>query len=106
LATRYFEVIEPAVSDDAYGGVAAANHATAKLVTELAAWLETIAKDMKRSSNQLPARLTAAQLRRSQFHLVTKLSMRFQAQHRFVFTNMIQTGLKPSLLWPIPVYLR
>lgn len=47
LATRYFEVIEPAVSDDAYGGVAAANHATTKLVTELAAWLETIAKDMK-----------------------------------------------------------
>jgi len=47
LGTRYFELFEAAPSDDAYGGVVAANHATAKLVTELAAWLETFAKDLK-----------------------------------------------------------
>jgi cholesterol transport system auxiliary component len=47
LATRYFEVIELAVSDDAYGGVAAANQASAKLITEMAEWLETMAQVSK-----------------------------------------------------------
>ena len=40
LATRYFEVIEVAPTEDAYGGVQAANQATAKLLTELSEWLD------------------------------------------------------------------
>jgi cholesterol transport system auxiliary component len=45
LGTRYFEVFEPAPSDDPYGGVIAANHASARLITEIADWLiKTIGK--------------------------------------------------------------
>jgi len=39
LAIRYFEFIEPALSDDAYGGVVAANRAAATLISEIADWL-------------------------------------------------------------------
>jgi len=42
LATRYFELFEVAPTDDPYGGVQAANHAVAKLLTELVAWLENV----------------------------------------------------------------
>lgn len=44
LATQYFELFEAAPSDDAYGGVQAANHASAKFLTELAAWLDKVVK--------------------------------------------------------------
>ena len=44
LATQYFELFEAAPSDDAYGGVQAANHASAKLLIELAAWLDKVVK--------------------------------------------------------------
>jgi cholesterol transport system auxiliary component len=47
LATRYFEFFEPAPSDDPYGGVIAANQATAKLVTEMAEWLSPVISDPK-----------------------------------------------------------
>jgi cholesterol transport system auxiliary component len=40
LTTRYFEVLEAAPTDDAYGGVLAANQATAKLLTQMAEWLD------------------------------------------------------------------
>ena len=40
LASRYFELLEPAPSEDAYGGVLAANQATAKLLAQLAVWLD------------------------------------------------------------------
>jgi len=39
---RYFEVFEEATSDDPYGGVLAANRAAARLITELADWLDTL----------------------------------------------------------------
>ena len=42
LGTRYFEIFEAATSDDAYGGVVAANRATAQLLGEMADWLKTI----------------------------------------------------------------
>jgi cholesterol transport system auxiliary component len=44
LATQYFELFEVAPSDDAYGGVQAANRASAKLITELAEWLDKVFK--------------------------------------------------------------
>ena len=44
LATRYFELFEVAPSDDAYGGVQAANHAAATLLTDLVAWLDDVFK--------------------------------------------------------------
>jgi cholesterol transport system auxiliary component len=44
LATQYFELFETAPSEDAYGGVQAANHASAKLLIELAAWLDKVVK--------------------------------------------------------------
>jgi cholesterol transport system auxiliary component len=44
VATQYFELFEVAPSDDAYGGVQAANHAAAKFLTELAAWLDKVVK--------------------------------------------------------------
>jgi cholesterol transport system auxiliary component len=47
LATRYFEEIEAAPSDDPYGGVLAANRAAAKLITELAHWLGAVMKDLE-----------------------------------------------------------
>lgn len=42
LATRSFELFETAPTDDPYGGVIAANHATDKLIKEIAEWLDTI----------------------------------------------------------------
>jgi cholesterol transport system auxiliary component len=42
IGTRDFEVVEDAPSDDAYGGVIAANRATAKLLEHLATWVSTI----------------------------------------------------------------
>ncbi len=45
LATRYFELFEAAPSDDPYGGVLAANHASAKLITEVAQWLDQVVRD-------------------------------------------------------------
>jgi cholesterol transport system auxiliary component len=47
LATRSFELFEVAPSDDPYGGVIAANHASAKLVTEIAEWLDGVLRDAK-----------------------------------------------------------
>lgn len=47
LATRYFEVLEVAPTEDAYGGVQAANHAAAKLLIELATWLDAVMKETK-----------------------------------------------------------
>ena len=44
LGTQYFELFEVAPSDDAYGGVQAANRASAKLITELAEWLDKVFK--------------------------------------------------------------
>lgn len=38
IGTKIFEVLEPAPSEDAYGGVLAANRAVARLLSELAAW--------------------------------------------------------------------
>lgn len=39
IGTKVFEVVEPAPSEDAYGGVTAANRAVAKLLDEVAAWV-------------------------------------------------------------------
>jgi cholesterol transport system auxiliary component len=47
LDTRYFELFETAPSDDAYGGVLAANRAAEKLLVEMAEWLSTVARDTK-----------------------------------------------------------
>ena len=47
LATRYFELFEAAPSDDPYGGVIAANQASAKLITAMAEWLSTILRSAK-----------------------------------------------------------
>jgi cholesterol transport system auxiliary component len=47
LASRYFELLEPAPSEDAYGGVLAANQATAKLLTEMAEWLDNALRETK-----------------------------------------------------------
>jgi cholesterol transport system auxiliary component len=44
LATRYFELFEIAPTDDPYGGVQAANHAVAKLLNEIVAWLDNVFK--------------------------------------------------------------
>jgi cholesterol transport system auxiliary component len=44
LGTRYFELYEIAPSDDAYGGVQAANHAVTKFLTELVTWLDDVFK--------------------------------------------------------------
>lgn len=46
LATRFFELFEFAPSDDPYGGVRAANHATAKLITDLAQWLDNVVQNV------------------------------------------------------------
>jgi cholesterol transport system auxiliary component len=45
LATRYFEIFEAAETDDAYGGVQAANNAAAKLINQLIAWAHTTMED-------------------------------------------------------------
>jgi cholesterol transport system auxiliary component len=42
IGTHDFEVFEEAPSDDAYGGVIAANRAAAQLLEQLAAWVSTI----------------------------------------------------------------
>ncbi len=47
LDTRYFELVETAASDDAYGGVLAANRAAEKLLVEMAGWLSTVMKELK-----------------------------------------------------------
>jgi cholesterol transport system auxiliary component len=47
LASQYFELFETAASDDAYGGVLAANRAAEKLLVEMAEWLSTVMKDLK-----------------------------------------------------------
>lgn len=41
LGTRLFEALEEAPSEDAYGGVVAANQAVTKLLADVAAWLST-----------------------------------------------------------------
>ncbi len=40
VATRDLEAVEPSASDDAYGGVVAANQAVHRLLRELAAWCD------------------------------------------------------------------
>jgi cholesterol transport system auxiliary component len=47
LASRYFEYLEEAPTDNAYGGVLAANHAAAKLLSEMADWLDTVVTEPK-----------------------------------------------------------
>ena len=47
LATRSFEVLEAAPTEDAYGGVLAANQAAAKLLIEIAAWLNQVTTPAK-----------------------------------------------------------
>jgi cholesterol transport system auxiliary component len=47
LASRYFELLEPASSEDAYGGVLAANQATAKLLAQMADWLDNALRETK-----------------------------------------------------------
>jgi len=47
LGSRNFAVVETAPSEDAYGGVIAANHAAEKLLVQMAEWLATISKDTK-----------------------------------------------------------
>ena len=42
LATRYFELLEMAASDDPYGGVQAANRTVEKLLVEIAVWLDAV----------------------------------------------------------------
>jgi cholesterol transport system auxiliary component len=44
LAIRSFELFEAAPSDDPYGGVLAANRASARLITEMVEWLETFVR--------------------------------------------------------------
>jgi cholesterol transport system auxiliary component len=44
LGTRHFEFFEPAPSDDAYGGVKAANRAATRMLEELNAWVESVMK--------------------------------------------------------------
>jgi cholesterol transport system auxiliary component len=41
LATRFFDAAEPAPTDNAYGGVVAANRAAARLLAELNEWVVT-----------------------------------------------------------------
>jgi cholesterol transport system auxiliary component len=45
LGTRDFEIFEAAPSDDAYGGVVAANYATARLLSEMTEWLKTVLRN-------------------------------------------------------------
>ena len=47
LASRYFELFESAPSEDAYGGVLAANQASAKLLTQMAEWLDNALRETK-----------------------------------------------------------
>ena len=45
MGTRDFETFEATPSDDAYGGVIAANRAAATLLEQLAVWLSTVMRD-------------------------------------------------------------
>lgn len=47
FATRYFELFEIAPSDDPYGGVIAANQASAKLIKEMGDWLGRVVRETK-----------------------------------------------------------
>lgn len=47
LAIRYFELLEPAPSEDAYDDVLAANQATAKLLAQMAEWLDNALRERK-----------------------------------------------------------
>lgn len=47
VASRYFELLEPAPSEDPYGGVLAANQATAKLLAQMAEWLDNALLETK-----------------------------------------------------------
>ena len=47
LGSRYFELFEAAPSDDPYGGVVAANQVSAKLITEMAEWLNMVVRERK-----------------------------------------------------------
>ena len=49
LGARLFEVIEPAASDDAYGGVLAANKALTKLLQDVAGWVNGCVGESGRS---------------------------------------------------------
>ena len=51
LATRSFELFETAPTDDPYGGVLAANQMTAKLITEMVEWLDTVIDNGSNRSN-------------------------------------------------------
>lgn len=44
VGTRAFEAVEPAPSDDAYGGVLAANRAIAAMLDQIASWLQDCAR--------------------------------------------------------------
>ena len=50
VGTREFEAAEPASSEDAYGGVMAANRAVARLLTDLQGWLTGCTNGATRSS--------------------------------------------------------
>ena len=52
IAARHFEIFETALSDDPYGGVIAANHAAGKLLTEIAEWLDNIARRSTKTVNE------------------------------------------------------
>ena len=45
MGTRDFEIFEAAASDDAYGGVVAANRAAATLLEQMAGWLSAVMRD-------------------------------------------------------------
>lgn len=45
VGTKTFEILEEAPSEDAYGGVTAANRAVAKLLDEVAAWVSRCVKE-------------------------------------------------------------
>ena len=47
LGSRYFELFEAAPSDDPYGGVVAANQASAKLIIEMTEWLKIVVRESK-----------------------------------------------------------
>ncbi len=48
MGTRSFEVLEPAPSDDAYGGVLAANRAAAKLLQAMEGWITSCIQDTEK----------------------------------------------------------
>lgn len=55
LATRVFTDSQPAPSDDAYGGVVAANRVLARMLPEIAAFVAEAATRAERSRTQAPA---------------------------------------------------